>query len=215
MQKPRPETLRPRSHMKTFYVLDGLTSDVLLGRDLLFEIQAFIQQVGSFSHTGFVMGLSAELSLIEWLKRGNAEPGDNLSGPFQRLLTMLMACIDFPRQLAVDDQCETIRRRRAEADIALLPHGQRDAARETEQLKQMEYDHGKELRIADHDEETRRQQANSDIRRLPELQRQGAWTREHGLQVRYAQERSLMLARHENEVRQRRAQRQQVGTGVA
>ncbi|KAM0553147.1 hypothetical protein ACHAPJ_007434 [Fusarium lateritium] len=67
-EKPSPETMRPRAHMKTFYVLDGLTTDVLLGRDLLFEIYAFVEQANAFIEIK-CPDLYADLNLIAWLER--------------------------------------------------------------------------------------------------------------------------------------------------
>jgi len=81
LEKPAPETLRPRSHVKTFYVLDGLTSDVLLGRNILFEIQAFTQQAKSFiaySNVG-LQSLGTDLQIIEWLRNKNPKPGERFS----------------------------------------------------------------------------------------------------------------------------------------
>lgn len=39
--QPSTKTLLPQAHIETFYVLEGLTSDVLIGRELLLEMYAF------------------------------------------------------------------------------------------------------------------------------------------------------------------------------
>ncbi|XEV01722.1 hypothetical protein FSHL1_007009 [Fusarium sambucinum] len=44
LDKPTSKTLRTGPRMQNFYILDGLTSDVLLGRQLLLEMYVFIDQ---------------------------------------------------------------------------------------------------------------------------------------------------------------------------
>ncbi|CZS82925.1 unnamed protein product [Fusarium graminearum] len=73
-EKPSTETLRPRAHMKTFHILDGLTSDILLSRHQIFEIYAFVEQANAFSEMERP-DLHADLHLIAWLNRWRSKSG--------------------------------------------------------------------------------------------------------------------------------------------
>ncbi|KAH6994572.1 hypothetical protein EDB82DRAFT_197763 [Fusarium venenatum] len=68
--KPSNKTLRLGPRMQKFYILDGLTSDVLLGRQLLLEMYAFVNQVNQ-SNTFFDMkrpSLHDDLNVIAWIE---------------------------------------------------------------------------------------------------------------------------------------------------
>ncbi|KAK6713065.1 hypothetical protein SNK05_007519 [Fusarium graminearum] len=60
--------------MKTFHILDGLTSDILLSRHQIFEIYAFVEQANAFSEMERP-DLHADLHLIAWLNRWRSKSG--------------------------------------------------------------------------------------------------------------------------------------------
>ncbi|GKU15840.1 unnamed protein product, partial [Fusarium langsethiae] len=67
--KPSARDLRPVAHMQMFYILDGLTSDVLLGRQLLHEMYNFVDQVNQ-TNIFFDMkrqDLHDDLDVIAWI----------------------------------------------------------------------------------------------------------------------------------------------------
>ncbi|KAL3602924.1 hypothetical protein FPOAC2_07241 [Fusarium poae] len=67
--KPATKTVRPAAHMQMFYILEGLTSDVLLGRHLLHEMYNFVDQVDQ-TNIFFDMkrqDLHDDLNVIAWI----------------------------------------------------------------------------------------------------------------------------------------------------
>ncbi|GKU06632.1 hypothetical protein FLAG1_09513 [Fusarium langsethiae] len=134
-QKPLPESLRPRAHMKTFYILKGLTSDVLLGRHLLFEIHAFVEQANAFLDID-CQDLSVHLNLIAWLNRwrsrSNSESAKHAS--FQEIDSTFWHKVD------VDDAREQRMRQQAEANAShIMTEADRTAARAAESQRQDRY----------------------------------------------------------------------------
>jgi hypothetical protein len=57
-----------KAQYRTFYVLDGLTTDILLGEDLLYRIKAFTEHASSFVDLDD-FGMPVELKGIVWLDR--------------------------------------------------------------------------------------------------------------------------------------------------
>jgi hypothetical protein len=62
------EAIPTKARYRRFYVLDGLTTDVLLGEDLLYGINAFTDHASSFVDVN-EFGLPLELKGIVWLDR--------------------------------------------------------------------------------------------------------------------------------------------------
>jgi Helix-loop-helix DNA-binding domain len=70
-----------KARYRKFYVLDGLTTDVLLGEDLLYGINAFTEHASSFLDLGDVDG-SVELKGIVWLDRAEQRLARIFGGDF-------------------------------------------------------------------------------------------------------------------------------------
>lgn len=62
------EAIPTKARYRKFYVLDGLTTDVLLGEDLLYGINAFTDHASSFVDVD-ELGIPLELKGIVWLNR--------------------------------------------------------------------------------------------------------------------------------------------------
>src|ERR1700722_1833478 len=62
------EAVPTKARYRKFYVLDGLTTDFLLGEDLLYDINAFTDHASSFVDVE-EFGLPLELKGIVWLDR--------------------------------------------------------------------------------------------------------------------------------------------------
>lgn len=62
------EAVPSKARYRTFYVLDGLTTDILLGEDLLYSINAFTEHISSFVDLDD-FGMPVELKGIVWLDR--------------------------------------------------------------------------------------------------------------------------------------------------
>jgi hypothetical protein len=62
------EAVPSKARYRTFYVLDGLTTDILLGEDLLYSIKAFTEHASSFVDLDD-FGMPVELKGIVWLDR--------------------------------------------------------------------------------------------------------------------------------------------------
>jgi hypothetical protein len=62
------EAVPSKARYRTFYVLDGLTTDILLGEDLLYSINAFTEHASSFVDLDD-FGMPVELKGIVWLDR--------------------------------------------------------------------------------------------------------------------------------------------------
>jgi hypothetical protein len=62
------EAVPSKARYRTLYVLDGLTTDILLGEDLLYSINAFTEHTSSFVDLDD-FGMPVELKGIVWLDR--------------------------------------------------------------------------------------------------------------------------------------------------
>ncbi|RYP09344.1 hypothetical protein DL765_008490 [Monosporascus sp. GIB2] len=142
-EKPSKNTIRPRSQWKTFYILDGLTTDVLLGEDILYEIAAFVEQANSFVdlkrvHPDFDLNLVVWLTgLAKFLKRRTAvSPADPEEA--------------FQKDIDEDDAREQDRRQTAAREIARRSLPERAAKEAIEKDKQQEHNKRRDQRIKEH-----------------------------------------------------------------
>lgn len=79
------EAAKPtKAHYRKFYVLDGLTTDVLLGEGLLYGINAFTEHASSFVDLQNV-DRSVELKGIAWLDRAEQRLAGIFGGDLSRL----------------------------------------------------------------------------------------------------------------------------------
>lgn len=65
-------------HSRTFYLLDGLTTDVLLGEEALFNMHVFTEHEDSFVYSddcGFII----EMNLITWFDKRTRQMSDTLA----------------------------------------------------------------------------------------------------------------------------------------
>lgn len=65
-------------HSRTFYLLDGLRTDVLLGHQILFDMHVFTEHEDSFVDSD-CCGLSIEMSLITWFDKRTRQVSDTLA----------------------------------------------------------------------------------------------------------------------------------------
>jgi hypothetical protein len=65
-------------HSRTFYVLDGLTIDILLGEAALYDMQVFIEHEDSFVDSN-VCGVSIEMNLITWFDKRTRQMSDTVA----------------------------------------------------------------------------------------------------------------------------------------
>ena len=75
--QPSSKGLLPKAHMKTFYILEGLTSDVLIGRELLHEMYAF---TGLDDQTNVFFNkerqdVHDDLAVISWMEEWRTTSG--------------------------------------------------------------------------------------------------------------------------------------------
>jgi hypothetical protein len=68
---------KSKRHVRTFYLMEGLTSDVLLGEDALYDINAFTEHSDSFFESSDC-GECPELNLITWLEGRERQLSDAL-----------------------------------------------------------------------------------------------------------------------------------------
>jgi hypothetical protein len=79
------EAAKPtKARYRKFYVLDGLTTDVLLGEGLLYGINAFTEHASSFVDLQNV-DRSVELKGIVWLDRAEQQLAGIFGGDLSRL----------------------------------------------------------------------------------------------------------------------------------
>jgi hypothetical protein len=67
-----------KSHSRTFYLLDGLGTDVLLGEEVLYDMHVFTEHEDSFVDSGDCEA-SIEMNLITWFDKRNRQMSDALA----------------------------------------------------------------------------------------------------------------------------------------
>jgi hypothetical protein len=67
-----------KSHSRTFYLLDGLGTDVLLGEEILYDMHVFTEHKDSFVNLGNC-GASIEMNLITWFDKRTRQMSDALA----------------------------------------------------------------------------------------------------------------------------------------
>ena len=160
--RPSREVLRPRAHEKYFYILDGLTTDVLLCEDLLFEISAFSDQQNSFVDLD-CLGIFSDLNLVTWLSRREKRllriPGSQSSASTALAgVTSGLAPGDpsaalevaFQLELDDDDAHEQYVRQSADREIAHLSEPDKLRRRAAEDNRRQSYDENRARRVQEH-----------------------------------------------------------------
>ena len=82
------DTVPTKARYRKFYVLDGLTTDVLLGEDLLYGINAFTEHKTSFVDREGI-DRSVELKGIVWLDRAEQRLARIFGGKFSGISAAL------------------------------------------------------------------------------------------------------------------------------
>lgn len=67
-----------KGHSRTFYLLDGLTSDILLGEEALFHMKVFTEHGDSFVNLNDC-GLSNTINLITWFEKRGRQMSDTMA----------------------------------------------------------------------------------------------------------------------------------------
>ena len=67
-----------RGRSRTFYLLDGLRTDILLGEEVLYDMDVFTEHEDSFVDSDDC-GLSVEMNLITWFDKRTRQMSDTLS----------------------------------------------------------------------------------------------------------------------------------------
>ncbi|KAF4625629.1 hypothetical protein G7Y89_g12535 [Cudoniella acicularis] len=155
---------RLKAAEKDFYVLDGLTTDVLLGNDLLFEISAFSEHQNSFVDLGR-LGIFSDLNLVAWLSRrekrllnisnGQAPARGQPIGEASSLTLGDAAAaleVSFQIELDDDDAREQHLRQTADREIAQLDEPARSTRRSSEDNRRRLYDENRIRRVQEHDQ---------------------------------------------------------------
>ncbi|CAG2006479.1 unnamed protein product, partial [Fusarium graminearum] len=150
-EKPSTETLRPRAHMKTFHILDGLTSDILLSRHQIFEIYAFVEQANAFSEMERP-DLHADPHLIAWLNRWRSKSG---SRPIQYTSKVVSEkYFAFWSEIDVDDAREHRLHQQRKVKASRIPiQVDREVAEDRESQRHDRYNQRRQRRIQTHNAE--------------------------------------------------------------
>ncbi|KAF1949991.1 hypothetical protein CC80DRAFT_539850 [Byssothecium circinans] len=160
--RPSRDGLRPRPHEVYFYILDNLTTDVLLCGDLLFEISAFSDQQNSFVDLD-CLGIFSDLNLVKWPSRlekrllriprsqpsASTAPAGVTSGlaPKDSLAALEVA---FVLELDDDDAREQYRRQSADRGISYLSEPDKSRKRALEDTRRQLYDENYVKRLQEH-----------------------------------------------------------------
>lgn len=160
--RPSRDVLRPRAHEKTFYILEGLTTDVLVGEDLLFEISAFSDQQNSFVDLDS-MGIFSDLNVVVWLSKlekrllriPNSQP---LTSTASVSVTPGLAAgdvsaaleVNFQLELDDDDAREQHVRQSADREIVRLSEPEKSRKKAEEDKRRQAYDGNRAKRVREH-----------------------------------------------------------------
>ncbi|KAK5206521.1 hypothetical protein LTR41_007959 [Exophiala xenobiotica] len=140
------------THLRDFYVLEGLTTDILLGNGTLEDFDAFHAYKNDFFDLD-EFDVRCDLHYIRWVSRsGNA---DFLESPFKDFKFMVPNRVSesearYEKYLQYQDDKETRRRSKTKADIAKRPPSQRQPALDSEQQLRRSYDQRRDAFIARH-----------------------------------------------------------------
>jgi hypothetical protein len=153
-----------RAAEKDFYVLDGLTTDVLLGNDLLFEISAFSEHQNFFVDLSR-LGISSDLNLVAWLSRcekrllnisnGQASARGQPIGKASGLTpgdASASVEISFQVELDDDDAREQYLRQTTDLEIAQLDEPAKSAKKSSEDNRRRLYDENRTRRVQEHNQ---------------------------------------------------------------
>nr|KAK5447584.1 hypothetical protein LTR18_003165 [Exophiala xenobiotica] len=136
--------------LRDFYVLDGLTTDILLGNATLEDFDAFnAYQEDFFELDEF--DVRCDLHYIRWVWRSGSE--EFLESPFEDFEFMVPSTVSdsetrYAQYLRYQDDREARRRSRTEEDIAKRPPSQRQTALDSEQQLQRSYTERRDAFIA-------------------------------------------------------------------
>ncbi|KAL3443790.1 E1-E2 ATPase-domain-containing protein [Aspergillus insuetus] len=138
---------------RRFFILDGLTSDILLGPDLLFDIRAFKEQQKSFVILGAPTSSSfSEVNFVAWLSR----PEKGLLGLFKgrresnTSSTGVQSEADFRVRLDDEDAREQHLHKQAKTVIDQLPEPERSRRLDAENKRHRQYLGDRERREGQH-----------------------------------------------------------------
>lgn len=177
---------RDGHHNHEFYVLDGLTSEVLLGNNTLTELDAF----DTYGHEFVDLEEYDEYSdfqFIRWVQR-NGE-GDFLDAPFHEFQFSSVATGPIPSAASPPKQSTSkfnflrLRRRRPQQETVLT-------------IAESEARSQRYLQFKDVSEQRRRTQEETRISELDPRDQPSAERAEHARQEKYDRDRADFVARH-------------------
>lgn len=145
-----------KSHLRppeeVFYVLEGLTTDVLIGAELLFEISAFTEQQSAFVDLD-CLGINSNINTITWLsRRGRMLAGASNRGPSNTSPPTATALeVAFQMELHDDDTREQHLQQVNNLGISRLHEPESSARQAFENERHRLYIENRTRRILEHD----------------------------------------------------------------
>ncbi|KAI9709890.1 MAG: hypothetical protein M1820_002967 [Bogoriella megaspora] len=146
---------RPRPHEQIFYILEGLTTDVLLGADILTQINAFSNGNASFIDLD-QLGIHSDMNLVTRLRKRQKQfhrlvhPGSSNTARAGSDSDPEDLEVAFQLELDDDDAREQHRRDVAKREIAALNGAGGDARKMTEQVLGQAYETNRMRRLQEH-----------------------------------------------------------------
>ena len=151
-----------------FYVLGGLTSEVLVGEELLFNLDVFRRHSNSLIDVPEHCQQS-RLNIIKWLTKTESKMIEMLKRTPKATTTKKDELVDpniksteFHKDLAEADGQERYRRTQAQARISKLSTQEQAAERDSEHTKVAEYDRMRTECLSKHQERLKAQKARGD-----------------------------------------------------
>ncbi|KAK5456262.1 hypothetical protein LTS15_005581 [Exophiala xenobiotica] len=138
------------THLRDFHVLEGLTTDILLGNGTLEEFDAFNAYKDDFFDLD-EFDVRCDLHYIRWVSRsGNADFMESPFGDFEFMVPNMVSESEarYAQYLRYQDDREARRRWRTDEDIAKRPPSQRQTALDSEQQLRCSYDERRDAFIA-------------------------------------------------------------------
>jgi hypothetical protein len=153
-----------RVYQQPFFVLDGLTSDILLCQDLLFDVRAFKEQQHAFIELGDP-GHFSDLNLVSWLSKrekeflrlfkkrapsfnnGSDGPAGSNSPPGETAESLGAA---YHKELDDADAHEQHLRQKADINISRLKEPEKSRRKEAEDRRRLRYDSDRAIRSQAH-----------------------------------------------------------------
>ncbi|KAJ0417627.1 E1-E2 ATPase-domain-containing protein [Aspergillus carlsbadensis] len=148
---------RVKTSTRRFFILDGLTSDILLCQDLLFDVRAFKEQQGSFVVLSApASGSFSDVNFVAWLSKREKKllgffkghPGSHTDTNTNTAAGQSEA--DFRAKLDDDDAREQHLRKHTMLAIDQLPEPERSRRLEAENKRHSKYLEDRERREREH-----------------------------------------------------------------